>query len=83
MFIYGIYLLIGVDDSLASIIGPFGIGIVISGFILCLMSNKIVCGYKYQVLVDDTVSMQDFTAKYNILEQQGITYIVEEKEEGD
>lgn len=34
---------------------------------------------QYQVLIDKSVSITDFTEKYNVIEQQGITYIVEEK----
>lgn len=35
--------------------------------------------YNYQVIIDENVSMQEFTNKYEIIEQQGISYIVQEK----
>ena len=34
---------------------------------------------QYQVIVDDSVSMSEFTQRYNIIEQEGITYWVTEK----
>lgn len=34
---------------------------------------------QYQVIIDDTVSMTEFTQRYNIIEQEGITYWVTEK----
>ncbi len=35
---------------------------------------------QYEVTIDDSVSMNEFTDKYNIIEQRGKIYIVEEKE---
>lgn len=34
---------------------------------------------QYQVTVDDSISMPEFTQRYNIIEQEGITYWVTEK----
>lgn len=34
---------------------------------------------RYQVIVDDSVSMTEFSKEYNIIEQEGITYWVIEK----
>lgn len=34
---------------------------------------------QYQVIVDDSVSMTEFIQRYNIIEQEGITYWVTEK----
>ena len=34
---------------------------------------------QYQVTVDDSISMTEFTQRYNIIEQEGITYWVTEK----
>ena len=34
---------------------------------------------KYQVVLEDTISMNDFTKQYNIIEQEGIIYWVTEK----
>ena len=34
---------------------------------------------KYQVVIEDTISMNDFTKQYNVIEQEGITYWVTEK----
>lgn len=34
---------------------------------------------QYQVIVDDSISMTEFTQRYKIIEQEGITYWVTEK----
>lgn len=34
---------------------------------------------QYQVIIDNSVSMSEFTQRYNIIEQEGITYWVTEK----
>lgn len=34
---------------------------------------------KYQVVLEDTISVNDFIKQYNIIEQEGITYWVTEK----
>ena len=34
---------------------------------------------KYQVVIEDTISMNDFTKQYNVIKQEGITYWVTEK----
>ena len=34
---------------------------------------------QYQVIVDDSISMTEFAQRYNIIEQEGITYWVTEK----
>ena len=34
---------------------------------------------QYQVIIDDSVSMSEFTPRYNIIEQEGIAYWVTEK----
>lgn len=36
--------------------------------------------YTYQVLLDEHVNMKEFAKRYEVLEQQGITYIIREKE---
>ena len=34
---------------------------------------------QYQVIIEDTVSMTEFSQRYNIIKQEGITYWVTEK----
>lgn len=34
---------------------------------------------RYQIIIDDSVSMSEFTQRYNIIEQEGIIYWVTEK----
>lgn len=63
----------------------FGILIIyfsIGGALVCASEEGEVRSHDhYQVLIDDSVSMVEFMDKYNIIEQQGITYIIEEKAE--
>ena len=41
----------------------------------CFFAHKMVC-YDYQVLVGDEVNFNDFMERYEIIDKQGITYIV-------
>lgn len=58
----------------------FGIVSVIAiiSFIVDL-SHPMYDKSQYQVIIDDSVSMSEFTQRYNIIEQEGITYWVTEK----
>ena len=58
----------------------FGIVSVIAiiSFIVDL-SHPMYDKSQYQVIVDDSVSMTEFIQRYNIIEQEGITYWVTEK----
>lgn len=44
-------------------------------------SDEIKTITRYEVTLDDSVSMNEFTNKYNIIEQRGQIWVVEEKEE--
>ena len=50
---------------------------VISGIVD--LSHPMYDKSQYQVIVDDSISMTEFTRRYNIIEQEGITYWVTEK----
>ena len=57
--------------------------IVVSVVIVCLgvISNKNSIDYiEYKVTIDDSVSMNEFTDKYEIIDQEGKIYTVKEKE---
>ena len=85
--ILGFLLFIGglVSDCMG--IGVTGAIMVVSSFLLCLIGAPIdnatlVPDYKtYEVTIDDSVSMNEFTSKYEILEQRGKIYVVKEIEE--
>ena len=56
--------------------------LVVSVVILCLgaISNKNSIDYiEYKITIDDSVSMNEFYEKYEILDQQGKIYTVREK----
>ena len=49
--------------------------------IMCFSSaNEYFDHYEYQVIIDDSVSLVEFTEKYEILDQEGLIYTVKEKE---
>lgn len=63
---------------------PFGtmcMGLILGGlcFIMTLHENDELDYVKYQVIVSDEVSLNDFMDKYEILDQEGKIYIVKEK----
>jgi hypothetical protein len=37
----------------------------------------------YQVLLENNIDIKEFSQKYEIVEQQGISYIIKEKQNGD
>ena len=58
----------------------FGILFVIAVISVIVDLNHPMYGKsRYQVIVDDSISMTEFTQRYNIIEQEGITYWVTEK----
>ena len=61
---------------------------VVSGFLIGAFSGMIFAEpdetkttTRYEVTLDDSVSMSEFTNKYNIIEQRGQIWVVEDKEE--
>ena len=69
-----------------------GIGItggimMICAFLSLLIGIPIDCATqipdytKYEVIIDDSVSMNEFTEKYEVLEQRGQIYVIKEIEE--
>lgn len=69
------------DEGLeASVFGLItGISVFIS--LMCFgTANEYFDYYKYQVIIDDSVSLTEFMEKYEILDQEGLIYTVKEKE---
>lgn len=65
----------------------FGFFIGIAVFLLCLLIFGVfgvglyeTGKYEYKVIIDDSVSMNDFLDKYEIIDQEGKIYIVRERE---
>ncbi len=61
--------------------------ITIGAIILLIVVSILLFGsansydvYRYEVSIDDTVSVNDFCEQYNIIEQRGEIYVIEEKE---
>ena len=58
-------------------IAAFGIFVSLLNF---GSANEYFDHYKYQVIIDDSVSLTEFMEKYEILDQEGLIYTVKEKE---
>lgn len=58
--------------------------VVIVGMVVCIIGAKIktdtVISTQYKVTIDDSVSMNEFLDKYEILDQEGKIYTVKERE---
>lgn len=67
------------DDSVKS--GIVFTIIAVIGVITAILnlSHPMYDKTQYQVIIDDTVSMAEFAQRYNVIEQEGITYWVTEK----
>ena len=57
----------------------FAVGVFVMGFSLSPNDNSIN-HIEYKVTIDDSVSMNEFLDKYEILDQEGKIYTVKEKE---
>lgn len=78
----GIVMSVASDDSSQFLVGLFT-GIVVGG--ICsiiagaLFETPIAFENQYKVTISDEVSMNEFTNKYEVIEQEGRIYTVREK----
>ena len=73
----------GFDGEFIWIIFGLTISCLFLGFVLTLVTEHetdTVSHIKYKVTIDDSVSMNDFLDKYEILDQEGKIYTVKERE---
>lgn len=81
--IYGVYLII-LDNGFKRVFGI--VGCVIGGvafyigIITSCMTSK-TGKYQYEVTIDESVSMTEFYEKYDVVEQRGSIWVIEEKED--
>lgn len=63
-----------------SLIGTF-LGAILGGMLFAEVAKEEKIGEKitYEVTIDDTISMTEFNKRYNIIEQRGKIYVIEEK----
>jgi hypothetical protein len=62
-------------------VGVIGVVIGLILFVLALSSSTTDINYiEYKVTIDDSVSMNEFLDKYEILDQEGKIYTVKERE---
>ena len=59
-------------------------GLIIIGIVVCIIGSLTetdeIIDVEYKVTVDDSVSMNEFLDKYEILDQEGKIYTVKERE---
>lgn len=55
------------------------IGLLLWVLVGAMTSESVVQEVQYEVIIDDSVSMKEFTNKYEIIEQRGEIYVVREK----
>ena len=75
--------IIHAKDKKDAVIG-FGVIGIFAAFIITIMvaacwNNPITGKTYYKVYCDETVNIQEFNEKYEVIEQEGIMYIVEER----
>jgi archaellum biogenesis protein FlaJ (TadC family) len=78
-----VVLIYGLTEAklLPSIFGGVLFLICMTIFVLSLYSNKNSINHiEYKVTIDDSVSMNEFLDKYEILDQEGKIYTVKERE---
>lgn len=65
-------------------INPLGwailLGIIASGVVLIITLHPAAYETHYQVTIDDSVSMNEFLDKYEIVKQEGKIYTIKERE---
>lgn len=52
----------------------------IGSFILCFVLERPTGKYEYKVTIDDSVSMNEFNERYEIIEVEGKIYTIKDKE---
>ena len=66
-------------------LGCICLGLLLTSFITCLVLFATAHTYKtgryqYKVTIDDSVSFNDLYEKYNVIDQDGKIFIIEDKE---
>lgn len=67
----------GIMLMVAGVIIGFFIGVL--GYLMSIHETDVVSHIEYKVIADDSVSMNEFLDKYEILDQEGKIYTVKEK----
>jgi hypothetical protein len=86
LFITCIFIIVIAADNGFDMLNFIFIILAALSFYFCLKAydhkEQIEPIYQYKVIIDDSVSMTDFTKKYDLIEQEGLIYLIQEKEEG-
>ena len=71
-------------DGLVAIFSILSCITFISIFVCCDIEVKSTDGrYRYEAIIDENVSLQDIYARYNVIEQDGKKWILEDKESAE
>ena len=69
------------DDTVGIISGVLAIVFIIGLFFIEPLTSKVETGrYRYEVTIDESVSFNDIYERYEIVEQRGEIWVLEEKE---
>ena len=68
------------EGEVATVLGIIGGILLVISFILFGVANK-VDTYSYEVKVEDTVQMNEFLERYEVLEQRDKIYVIQERDE--
>ena len=60
-------------------LGLFCVAGCIGGSAFCALNNIYLAPERYEVIISDDVSMNEFLERYDIVEKNGLIYTIEEK----
>ena len=63
------------------ILGFISISSLVAALIIGILSPKHLTGYKYEVTMDENVSMKEVYERYEIVEQRGDIWVLRDKED--
>ena len=70
------------SDGLLCIGAAIALGFGVCGLIISSIPSEVKSGrYRYEVTIDESVSFNDIYEKYEIIEQRGDIWVLEEKEQ--
>ena len=63
------------------ILGFISISSLVTVLVISILSPKHLTGYKYEVTMDENVSMKEVYERYEIVEQRGDIWVLRDKED--
>lgn len=82
-FVVFVFVAIDTDDAVGPGFIVGGIMLVLTFFIIAIPTGFGKKTTRYEVTISSSVSFQELNEHYNIIDQQGLIYTLEEKVDGD